>query len=849
MKNEGNTRDTKHSIATEAFIASSQELRRFGYQNGLKETHMSALLYDVLQRLEQLDPAGDAEVLLYQATIAELTQRGDLHNDGALLGFQEDRDTHLALQKLPLQQRMLVGLHLLMERNLSFAVEVLQLDEQAARELLETALTALFQQLKLKDLPELELRLNFLSKSYKRLKLPEWELPAASVEDTLPSHPAEERKVKKSVILVAGTSLVLFAALIAGSFFLDSFRLPSISQAEEGQLTSERAEELEELYANTRADAKDRLELDEEQFSAFDYVAAADQQKETLFSRTNLQEHLGDAEGFEHQLEELLWMIETPKGMTEGLSGNGSLVLGEIEHFMELYIEKTSELQSYAEETLEPHKDQLPAVSEQFTDPAWLTRDITDPSPELERLLEAWPEYGLRFRTEPSEQSYMIVMDAELLYAIPQLNNYSSAGFLINLLSEYPYFDDSGWLVDPSSLLHSLMMLMQLLVDSPMEVILEGQLEVMYEQNFWQLLKGNDRDIYEDGAVKPEIREMWKTLTVYDSGAAILLPIIEEMEQSGWRQSDALDQLEYGDSLEMLKLEQSGQLADKLPNGDFPLRPELVDLKSFDYSRVKELYEQFTQNYDLDTLANVQPIDIYLLYFYANHEENPEAMWHLQTDSSIKPNLEEYIAEWTPVAELTEEIDWVEITEDSTQRILGKMTIIPEISYDITATDNFQASPYQFALVNESKNTWLVQYLQTEFSTGEDSNLEQQGLKVYNQLATEGTVSKDASPLSLAYAVLHAVDEENTELAKKLMIFDNEPEDDNFMEFFANSHKEMGFDNMTSIVYRADDLNVEEKPMGNVEIWYERSQNEQWNESLEITMTPDGWRFKVYAGY
>ncbi len=120
---------------------------------------------------------------------------------------------------------------------------------------------------------------------------------------------------------------------------------------------------------------------------------------------------------------------------------------------------------------------------------------------------------------------------------------------------------------------------------------------------------------------------------------------------------------------------------------------------------------------------------------------------------------------------------------------------------------------------------------------------------MYDQLAATGTVPKDASPLSLAYAVLHAVDEENTGIAKKLMIFDKEPADGNFMDFFANSHKEMGFENMTSMVYRADDLNIEEKPMGNVEIWYERTQNEQWNESLEITMTPDGWRFKVYAGY
>ncbi|MDN5710336.1 MAG: hypothetical protein L0G95_12915, partial [Planococcus sp. (in: firmicutes)] len=832
----------------EAFIANAQELKRFGYQSGLKESQTNAFLGNVLDRFGQSEPGGRKEIVLYQAVVAEMAQRKGLNNDGALLGFQEDRDTHMALQELPLQERMLACLYLVDGRTLSFVAEVLQIDEQLAKALAKKAQNALCEKLALNDVEELEVRLEFLAKSYKRLKLPDWEMSAEPVETVSEKHTSSDQQVKKPVIWVVGASLVLLAAMIAGSFFIDNFRLPAAEQAEEGQLTREQAKEMEQLYEATRAEAQERLGLDDGQYASFDYVAAADERKEKLFSRRNLQEHLDEPEEFEHQVQDLLLMIETPKGMTEALSGNGTLVLEEIESYMELYIKKTAELQSFAEETLEPYKDQLPAVSEQFSDPAWLTRDITNPSPEFERMLDAWPEYGLRFRTEHPEQSYMIVMDADLLYAIPQLNNYSSAGFLINLLSEYPYFDDSGWLVDPSSLLYSLMILMQLLVDSPTEVILEDQLEVMYEQNFWQLLKGNDRDIYEDGVVKPEIRDMWKSLTAYDSGAAILLPIIEEMEQSEWRQSDALDRLEYGDSLEMLKLEQSGQLAAELPNGDFPLRPELVDLKSFDYSRVKELYEQFTRNYDVNTLANVQPMDIYLLYFYANHEENPEAMWHLQTDSSIKPNLEEYRANWTPMTDLTEEIDWVEITEDSNQRVLEKMTVIPNVSYDMTATDNFQTSPYQLTLVNDSENTWLVQYLQTEFSSGEDRNLEQQGLALYNKIESEGVIPKNASPLSLAYAVLHAVDEENIELAKKLMVFENEPENDDFLDFFANSHKEVGFENMTSIVYRVDDLNIQEKPMGNVEIWYERSHNEQWNESLEIMMTSDGWRFKVYTG-
>src|SRR5690606_26308302 len=106
----------------------------------------------------------------------------------------------------------------------------------------------------------------------------------------------------------------------------------------------------------------------------------------------------------------------------------------------------------------------------------------------------------------------------------------------------------------------------------------------------------------------------------------------------------SLDKLEYGDSLEMLKLEQQGELSSTLPNGDFPLESELVDLADFDYERVKELYGRFKKSYDTDLLAGVQPLDVYFLYFYANHEKDPETMYHLLADSDFKPSLEQYAA-------------------------------------------------------------------------------------------------------------------------------------------------------------------------------------------------------------
>ncbi|MBT2583629.1 hypothetical protein J7E21_12750 [Planococcus sp. ISL-109] len=824
-------------------------LWRFGYQNGLADQDSSVFLHQIVERLKTQVPPGDGAALtLYQEAAAELSSHIGEPNDGALLGFQEDRDTHQAIQELPQRQRMLVVLHLVNGKSFPVAARILELDEQMAVELVETAHEKLLIKLALTDAQELTQRLEFLAKSYTRIKLPSLNMPAEPVAADVQKPPHKEQKVKKPVIWLVGASLALLAVMVGASFFIDTFRLPSDGQAQEGQLTTEMAEDMEQQYVDTREAAKQRLGLTEDEYSSFQYVSAADRQKETVFGTSNLKAQQDDAEAFQNQVKELLWMVETPKGMAGLVENSGNMLTAEVDRFLQLYIEKTGELQSFAQGILQDHQQQLAAQSEAYANPPLLLNDMSDAPEELSQLLTSWPEYGLNFRLANSDQLYLTTRNTNLLQRLPQFHAHSFANRYLQLLTNYPYFDEGGWLVEPHFLIESLHTMQYLLMDEPTDSVLKPDLEVMYEQTFWQIVKGAESEIYEDGQVKPEIRTLWRSLTLFDAAAVILLPVIEEMEDSNWRNSATLDALEYGTILEMHHLVRNGDLKATLPNGDFPLESEILDLTDFDYGRVEQLYARFADSHDRNLLAGMQPMDIYLLYFYANQQQDAETMWHLQSDSALKPSLEEYAANWEALPELTEKVLWVEIT-DQEQRIVEKVVLHPSLAYDGQTEYTHQTNPHQLKLVTEIDHIWLIQYEQREYVEGRNLALEQQGRDAYTQLKEGKKIPADTSPLVVVYALLHAVDEEDGEVVNQLLRISGEETDVDFWRNYASSHQVAGFENIESMAFSASDLNVQGTTVGNLQIRYETEAGEQWYEFLQMVETESGWRFEHFPNY
>lgn len=825
-------------------LAQIEELQRFGYQNGIAEDNLGGFLRRTMERASIRGPLGESQMALLQAAAKEVIQYTGEMNDGTLLGFQEDCNVHKAIQGLAQPQRMLVLLHFVNGQTMQATAQILELDEQEAGELVDTARIKLSGELQLQNQQELDQRLEFAAKSYKRIKLPSLE-PISPIEAAVHQAPPHKHKITKPIIWLVAACVALLAVMIGASFFIDSFRLPAMNQAQEGQLTREMAEDMEQQYVDTRQAAKQRLGLTEADYSQFQYVSAADRQKETVFSNGNLKAQQYDIEAFQQQITELLWMAETPKGMAELAENSGSMLTADVDLFLKLYIEKTGELQTFAQDILTEHHDQLPQQLEAYPDPVALVNEMPNAPQELTQLLAAWPEYALNFRTGTKAPFYSTTRNTELLQRLPQFHAHTFANQYVQLLTDYPYFDNNGWLIEARILAEKLHTMHFLLMEETTDSDLKQDLEVMYEQTFWQVLKGPDKEIYEDGQVKPEIRTLWRSLTSYDSAAIILLPVIEEMEQSNWMRSATLDELEYGTSLEMLHLVRNGDLQVALPNGDFPLEAETLGLKDFDYDRVAELYARFTDGHDRSVLAGVQPMEVYLLYFYANQQQDAETMWHLQSDSQLKPKLEDYLAEWQALPELTDNVLSVEMPNQQ-QRIVEKVVLQPSLAYDGQTDYMPQTNPHQLKLVTEKDHIWLIQYEQNETIEGRNPALEQQGKDAYVQLKQQKELPLDTEPLVVAYALLHAVDEEDGEAVHQLLRTSEQETDDEFWRNYASSHQIAGFENMESMAFSASDLNVQAASIGSLHILYETETGEQWYEFLQMLKTENGWRFEHF---
>src|SRR5690606_31613808 len=227
----------------------------------------------------------------------------------------------------------------------------------------------------------------------------------------------------------------------------------------------------------------------------------------------------------------------------------------------------------------------------------------------------------------------------------------------------------------------------------------------------------------------------------------------------------------------------------------------------------------------------------------------PETMYHLLADSDFKPSLEQYAADWKPLPELAENALWVEIQQEAAQRIYKKMMIQPMVAYEEQDIGFHRSNPLQPALVTEQDHIWLVQYNYQEFSQGPDPELQKKGVEAYEALANKEKLPKNTSPLIVTYALLHAIDEENFEVANSLLSAEAEEQEVGFWRNFASSHQVAGFENLSSMSFTATDLNIQNEIEASLEILYETKETEEWYEHLQMALTPDGWRFELYPGY
>ena len=837
---------------------------RFAYQLGVSIEELPDFQHRCLQRLSgEIGRLAREQALmeLFKIMVQHYSARSgpiQFSSNQAVLGFPEDNELHSELQKLEPDQKISLVLAIFHGCTKTDIATVMGMPESQAAQSVEQGLLSLEQILPLNK-QQLMQRLEMLRKSYQRFvppepfgeqQLVENEVPPA---DDVPAKTTAPRPIRKKPAMLLGAAGLFMAAVISISFLMDDQQAKTAGTAEWQQVetvTEDMIADWKRQYESIKASSPERLGMSLAQYGELDYVKQADAEMERIFNDSTADSLKDDPEAMQLAVDRLLRQIETPRGMALALSGS-PLPSEEVDDFLRNYAAKTTELQHFADSVLLNYRKELESTAimgELSPEKLQVQPELF--TEELRLLVEALPEHTLFPIVDLEGKHFRTIRDIHYLQQQQPFINHPYAGQYLEMLSNEPYFDGSGFLMPLESIPQKLIFMEMALLDEWGETPLFDGTEVAYQQVFWQLMKGNGNEpIFDNqGKVKNDYRTAWNNAASSNPMAFLLLPILDEMEASGWTASAHYDELQFHDILDALEMEKTGSLADLLPNGNLELEDELVDLKDFDYSRIKPLYDSFQASYNLQLLAGVPPLDVLFMYHYANEINDRDTLWHLLADSPLKPTLAAFKEQWQNIPKLTENVAWVELSKDTyKQRVKEKIFIYPHMQVDE------YDERLELMLVTEKDQIWQIDYQQYESYElqGEDQQFKLIVDTLYRTIAgdSEKQLPVDAKPGEVAGVFFKAVESGDIPAMKKL-VTETDLTDEEF-ETFLDLYSFRPFSELHQLAFKTHFDGTHSGDLtGRAEIQYEAgAQDDLYEEVLFMKKTADGWRMAELISY
>ncbi|TWT05887.1 sigma-70 family RNA polymerase sigma factor [Planomicrobium sp. CPCC 101079] len=838
-------------------------IARFGYQNGIAVCQLQKFQLDVFRQFYNKLPAAfseerEAEAVLFQISICQMEdfKEGEETSAGdQVMRFEEDKECHRNIQLLSKNLRILFTLFYFHKKSLKELALLIGETEAACEAGIAEAFKRVQEGLQLDNREILEKRLEFLGKSYKRFMPPfnemelfaEREVPVESVELELIETRAP---IKKGTVAMIGVTSLFLIGVVGASFATNDNEIETAAAvAEDGPIDSRTVRAWKVEYEKIKKASPDQLGLKPEVYAELEYVQRADEKMERLLQKRTIRRYENDPELLRDRVEKVMLEIQTPKGMYDVLV-SGSMMSSESADFLQSYALKTKELMTLADAVLLKHKD---ALSEAFRHGEFSAESIRahkDQYPEeVGVLVDSLDDSMLLIAPHPKETKFLARRNMELLYGNDLLLQDMFGYQYLSFLENEPYFDGVDLLLPIDVISFHLAQIERFLVDTaqtPDEVY--GEFEFIFQHAFWLLLKGSETNpvFNANGVVHKEYQTAWKNLVTNTANPLIylMLPIINEMEASGWKKSAHYDALAYSDITQALEMEKNGELAAKLPNGNVSIDAAFVDMQDFSYDQTEEIYKRFSATHDINNLKGLQPLDVLFLYHYANTRKDPKTMWHLLAEDKFKPSLENYIKGWKQQPDLTKEALWIEIYEESVYRVKEELHTEPQIQY----RSQEATVPPAPVLVTKSDNIWLVknQMFETYSMEEEADAFKDKIALLYKEFsASQGQeIVEAASPGEIAGLFLQAAEQGDFETMYALI---EEPSKQGSLESFRQqvaNRNLPAFTTLKALSFTVDTYDYQDNQKRGWVQLDNGSSTEDTYELHEFAMveTPEGWR-------
>lgn len=834
----------------------------FGYQNGVSEERVPFYTAAVFEKgfFKGADFESEEEGNRLFQIAAGLLASYRTNSDGSLLKFKEDKEVHDWIQELTSTQRLALVLFYFHGKSAQEIAALIDEEPEAVNNSLSQSIMALTGQLALENEHMTIKRLELANKSYLRIpfEIPEEtehkeELQAQETDLPTPAQikPATAPTKKNKVFLV---SAGIFLAGVIGATFLmedpNSNTASTVAEAEDSDIvTDAMIDAWKEEYEKARESSPKRLGVDPETFDNFDYVKAADQQKNWTFSENTIQKLRDDPKEMQREVDLLLLKIETPKEMLAKLPSL-FLMSDELEPVIENYENKTTELIYDGDQILREHEAELAdlKVNGEIS-PEKLLMEQEDVPKKVKKLIDSLPERGLGTAKHPADTRFILRRNMEVLYPMDQLQS----NFGVEMLRFNPYFDEDGLLVPVEEMSYALPVTEYLLLEQEVGSEEFQKYAHVFQHSFWLLLKGDaNQQVFDDkGVVKENYQRAWNEIAQGMENPLIflLLPIVEEMEASGWTESISYDRLQYEDIINALLLEMEGQLAGKLPNGDITIEAEMVTAEEFFGAEIETLYTSFIIDYDRNRLKGASPLEVFRLFQYANQQKDPVTMWHLMSEG--KPSLEEYTKFWRQQPDMSEQIRFVEITEESMQRRGRNLYIYPFINH----LEEEPMMMYNPELVTTKDHIWEVTgHLYERYDLPEEGSAYKSEVeKLYAAFAPDFDDAKisSASPGEIGGMFLLAAEKKNYEMVKALSAGTEEPPV-NIIEAQLASRGVPAFSEATIIKFFNEPVHGDAKDFSVGSLWFQGAEDgsaEMFPNQINMVKTPAGWRMEDLTTY
>lgn len=632
------------------------------------------------------------------------------------------------------------------------------------------------------DDKQLEERLNLLKSSYDRLPSSvDTEEIIRKIENEHNIAPAEKKskgsKWQRITVWTVSIASVFIIGILGTTFLNDSNDVTTSDQ----ENSEDDIKNLEKQYKEERLKRQQMLQMDEVEFASIEFVQYADNIFSAQISPGTLEGKNDDVsikDGYERAIDGLM----LPSEMVGEFKSKGKLDAIESIGFINDFVAKSEHLINIYELILLDNKQALNiAKHDGRLSEHVLIANRYNMSEEIQNMIEVLPKQGLKLVVNAEGTAFRIETDWALftrdLFTVLDENE----SRYLSLYNSIPGIYGIAYLLEEQELSllgYYLAEIEFILLNSTEDTVMHSRFENYYFDLAEAILFPSETSemFNENNEVNMDTRMAWESLVNIPGVspiATLMKPVVASMNASDWKYNETYKLLDIEqlrdyyymaleDALETTKLDWFALL----PDG------EEMSLESNEASnRILDLYERFNENFDFSVLHGVGPMDITLIYHYADDENNHEVMWELMNSTFKNENSKEDFIENPTLQNI--------IRESSKNLYFNKDYLIQNNKYLTTyiGQEKGDQVSYDLVLRLDSDDIWRIQGVEDSISKGTlvDDEFVQRVHALYKSFAGthNQTALKEATPEEIVGLYYYSIQLKDYETQYELYIKDD----------------------------------------------------------------------------